>query len=145
MGFTGFLTCCWLNGFPGYQATLHRSFLEQKLLPRILNAAYYWELRVLQNKLQPAKFLCPVFEIWEPRHPIFGNPEKLISYSCIIDDADTDSDACLIFRVTIYIFYFSNPHYETHFGCHNPENRCHNLENRCHNPENRCHNVKSVW
>ena len=59
---------------------------------------------MLRNEVHRAKFLGPVFEIWEPWHPFLGNPEKQISYSCILDYTDSDSDDCLIFRVAIYLF-----------------------------------------
>ena len=57
-----------------------------------------------QFDISNIEILWGLQKIWQPCYASFGNPEKQISYSCILDDADTDSDAFLIFRVTIYLF-----------------------------------------
>ena len=83
---------------------LKHSVLDPKWFPRILTIAYESEWKMLQNEVHLVKKLWALFEIWEPWHPFFGNPEKQMSYSCILDNADTDSDPFSIFRVAIYLF-----------------------------------------
>ena len=85
--------------------SVHSSFLDRKRFPRISTIAYEQEQKMLQNEVHLVKKLWALFEIWQPWHPFFGNPEKQISYSCILDNGDTDSDAFWIFRVTIDLFF----------------------------------------